>query len=579
MKDVLRILAYLRPYWQLQSLYLVCEIGYFGCLLTLPWIEKLLIDDVFNAGNADRLLPTCGLYLLLSLGTFGISFLGRYFHTKIEENAAKDFKMDAYHHLRKLGFHFYDSQQTGRTMALFESDIPTALGLQVLVGSYLIYIVQFLAAFIIVTSVSWQLCLFALFLVALNVMIPFILERTLRRTGEEIQEQRAELSGILQESIAGSRELKGLGKEFFDLAKIHRSLLYRVSLAVKYTIIQRIGSFNTMLFWIATASIFFVGGGYVLHSVITIGELFAVTRYFNHMYAPLEMLIRTHLGFPLNLAAARRVFAFFDEHEEESQDGSPITEIEGRIHFSNVSFGYTNESLVLKNITFTAEPGETIAVVGHSGAGKSTLIHLIPRFYQPQQGNIFIDTTPINDIHIQSLRSHIGLVFQDPYLFADTIAYNISIGAEDPDAVTLEEVVTAAKLANAHDFIVNFSKQYESKIGERGIRLSGGERQRIAIARVLIGDPKILILDEATAALDADSEVQVQAALTNLMKNRTNFVIAHRLSTVLNADKILVINDGRLVETGTHAELIQRGSVYHNLFQKQFTGMQADQHE
>lgn len=579
MKDALRILTYLRPYWYFQLLYLFCEIGYFGCLLALPWIEKLLIDDVFNAGDADKLLPTCGLYLLISLGTFIISFASRYFHIHVEENVSKDFQMDAYHHLRKLGFRFYDSQQTGQTMSLFQSDIPTALGLQVLVGDYLIFIVQFLAAFIIITSVSWQLCLFALFLLALNVFIPFFLEKTLRRTGGEIQEQRAELSGILQESIAGSRELKGLGKEFFDLAKVHESLSYRVSLAIKYMVIQRIGGLNNMLFWIATASIFFVGGGYVLSASITVGELLAITRYFSHMYNPLNMIISTHLGFPLKLVAARRVFTFFDEQVEESQDGTTISQVEGRVRFSNVTFGYTDESVVLKEVTFTAEPGETIAIVGHSGSGKSTLIHLIPRFYQPQEGNIFIDTTPINNIQIQSLRSHIGLVFQDPYLFADRVAYNISIGAEDPDAVTLEEVVSAAKLANAHDFIMKLPKQYESKVGERGVRLSGGERQRVAIARVLIRDPKILILDEATSSLDTDSEAQVQAALSTLMKGRTSFVIAHRLSTVLNADKILVINDGRLVETGTHIELIQREGVYHDLFQKQFAGMQADQHE
>jgi len=226
-------------------------------------------------------------------------------------------------------------------------------------------------------------------------------------------------------------------------------------------------------------------------------------------------------------------------------------------------------------VSFQAEPGETVAIVGPSGAGKSTLVSLIPRFYEPQQGDILIDTTPINEIQVQSLRAHIGNVFQDPYLFAESIAYNIRLGAAEPDSVAHEKVVSAAKLANAHDFIMNFPEQYDSQVGERGIQLSGGERQRIAIARVLLRDPKILILDEATSALDADTESHVQEALTNLMKNRTSFVIAHRLSTVLNADKILVLRDGSLVETGTHAELIQRCGVYHNLFQKQFAGMKT----
>ena len=223
----------------------------------------------------------------------------------------------------------------------------------------------------------------------------------------------------------------------------------------------------------------------------------------------------------------------------------------------------------MKEVSFQAEPGETVAIVGPSGAGKSTLINLIPRFYEYQGGEILIDSTPVKEIQIQSLRTHMGIVFQDPYLFADTVEYNIRLGATNPEAVSHEEVVAAAKLANAHDFITKFPAQYNSKVGERGIRLSGGEQQRIAIARVLIRNPKILILDEATSSLDAESEDLVQQALTQLMKDRTSFVIAHRLSTVLNADRILVLSDGRLVETGTHAELIQQGGVYHALFEKQ----------
>jgi len=308
---------------------------------------------------------------------------------------------------------------------------------------------------------------------------------------------------------------------------------------------------------------------------MTVGALIATTRYFGSLYNPLSWIINYHLGVPLRLIAARRVFAFLDEYEEEPQDGTPIEHVTGHVQFSNVSFQYSEKSPVLKDVSFQARPGETVAIVGPSGAGKSTLIRLIPRFYQPQKGDIFIDTMPIDKIQIQSLRSHIGIVFQDPYLFANTVAYNIRIGAEDPNTVTLDEVVSAAKLANAHNFIMNFPEQYESKVGERGIRLSGGQRQRLAIARILLRNPKILILDEATSSLDVESEKHVQEALTTLMKERTSFVIAHRLSTVLNADKILVLSDGKLVETGTHANLIQHQGIYHSLFEKQFAGMKV----
>ena len=573
MKNIIRILAYLKPYWFFQLLYIFSTLVYFGGELALPWIEKLLIDDVFNQNNSDLLLPTVGLYLLTSFIMFLFAFCQLYFSTKVSENVLKDIQHAAYHHLRKLGFPFYDSQKTGKTMSLFKSDIPTAIGLRVLVGTYLIDVAKLIITIVIITTISWQLCVFTLLLVVMNTLIPIYLDKPLRKVGEEIQEQKASLSGNLQESIAGSRELKGLGKEFFDLTKINLSLSRLISLNIKQTLVKQVGSVNIVLVWIAIALIFLIGGRQVLNGNMTVGEVFAITRYFSLVYRPLNSLISVHLGLPLKMVAARRVFAFFDENEEESQDGKPIKELVGKVQFSNVSFGYSAAQPVLIDIDFQTEPGETVAIVGPSGAGKSTLMSLIPRFYEPQKGAILIDTVPINDTQIQSLRDHIGIVFQDPYLFAESIKYNICLGAHDPDSVSHESIVTAAKLANAHNFIMNFPDKYDTKVGERGIRLSGGEQQRIAIARVLIRNPKILILDEATSSLDADSEALVQEALTRLMKGRTSFVIVHRLSTVLNAHNILVLNGGKLVEFGNHNELIEKKGVYHNMFEKQFSGM------
>ncbi len=576
MKDVVRLLSYLKPYWHFQLFYILSSLGSSGAILAFPWIQKILIDDVFIARSAELLLPTCGLWILAAAGGFFFTLGVIYFSTKVAENGSKDIQLDAYHDLRKLGFRFYDTQQTGKVMATFTSDTPKAVeGFRVFAGDYIINGIMLVAAVSLITAINWQLCLFTMLIVAVNILIPIFLDKPLRRIGEEVQEQKALLSGSLQESIAGSRELKGLGKEFFDLKQIHKSLLRLVTLNLKQVTMQGVGSITIALYWIGCALIFLIGGRYVLRDAITIGELFAVTMWFGTVNEPVQNLISLHLRIPSILVAARRVFGFLDEHEEESQDGKPISQVDGGVRFSKVSFAYSDNQTVLKEVSFQAEPGETVAIVGPSGAGKSTLINLIPRFYEHQQGEILIDSTPIKEIQIQSLRTHMGIVFQDPYLFADTVEYNIRLGAEDPEAVSHESVVTAAKLANAHDFIMKIPDQYKSKVGERGIRLSGGEQQRIAIARVLIRNPKILILDEATSSLDAASEALVQDALTQLMKGRTSFVIAHRLSTVLNADKILVLSDGKLVESGTHAELIQRGGIYNALFQKQFVGMKS----
>ncbi len=574
MKDVLRLLSYIKPYWHFQTLYILCQLGYFGGFIVLPWIEKILIDDVFLAKNADKLLPTCGFWMLVAFGMYLFSLGFAYFPIKVSQNAAKDLQLSAYHHLRRLGFKFYDTQQTGKVMALFTSDTPKVIeGFQIFASDYPTNTILLIVTIPVVMSVSWQLCLLSLLLVGVTVSMPILLNKSLNRIGEEVQEQNAVLSSNLQESIAGSRELKGLGKELYDLKNIHHFLKQLVTIRIKQVKIQKVGDI-LVVWWLSDALVLLVGGGYVLQDAMTVGELFAVVMWFNALQRPVHFLVTLHLSIPSVMAAARRIFAFFDEHEEEPQDGTPIMHIEGSVQFSDVSFEYSDAQPVLKQIRFQAEPGETIAIVGPSGAGKSTLVSLIPRFYEPQHGTIRIDTTPINTIQIQSLRSHIGIVFQDPYLFAESIAYNIRLGAEDPEAVTHEQVVAAAKLANAHDFIMNFPEQYESEVGERGVQLSGGEQQRIAIARVLIRDPKILILDEATSSLDAESETLVQEALTRLMKGRTSFVIAHRLSTILNADKILVLSDGELVESGTHAALIQRNGVYYDLFQKQFAGMQ-----
>jgi len=302
---------------------------------------------------------------------------------------------------------------------------------------------------------------------------------------------------------------------------------------------------------------------------MTMGQLVAFRTYQTQLYAPVLMLVTINNQLQTVIAAVERIFETLDTSPdiEERRDPIKLERIEGRVEVEHLSFSYEPGELVLEDISFIAEPGTVTALVGPSGSGKTTLVHFIPRFYDPQEGRVIIDGHDIRDVSLSSLRRHIGMVMQEDFLFSGTLRENIKYGR--PRA-TDEEVIQAAMAANAHDFIMEFPDGYESMVGERGTRLSGGQRQRISIARALLRNPKILILDEATSALDSESEALIQDALEHLMKNRTTFTIAHRLSTVMNADTILVLDEGRIVERGKHAELATAGGVYEMLCEVQF---------
>ena len=296
------------------------------------------------------------------------------------------------------------------------------------------------------------------------------------------------------------------------------------------------------------------------------------TRYLNLLTFPLYRSQNEYQTFLRAGEGAKRVFAFLDENRTEPTDGIEDVSLQGKVGFENVTFGYNETETVLENVTFDVQPGQLVALVGPSGAGKSTVFNLIPRFYEPNQGRICVDDHDITTLKLSALRAQIGTVFQDPFLFSGSIAENIKMGARDPEKVKDEDIVAAATAANAHGFITQLTDDYATDIGERGIKLSGGERQRIAIAPgTASGIPKLLLLDEATSALDSETEMVVTEALERLMKGRTSFVIAHRLSTVLNADVILAIENGRIVEQGTHQELLARKGLYARLYHLQFS--------
>ena len=379
----------------------------------------------------------------------------------------------------------------------------------------------------------------------------------------------ASLSALLADTIPGVRVVKAFAQERREVGKFKgRSLdLLQGELRVAW-MRSLFGPVMAFITSIGTIIIWWVGGRDILAGELTLGAFVAFTSYMYRFYGPVESLCRLNHRFQRAATSAERVFDVLDTHPEviDQPEAMVMPPIEGRVEFRGVHFGYEEDKPVIEDLNFTVEPGEMIGLAGHSGAGKSTLINLICRFYEPQEGAILIDGHNTRQVNLQSLRGQIGVVLQDPFLFNGTVADNIAYG--HPKA-SLEQIVAGAKAANAHDFIMNMPDGYDTMVGERGTRVSGGERQRLSIARAILRDPRILILDEATSNVDTQTEAQIQEALERLVQGRTTFAIAHRLSTLKNAHRLLILDKGKLAEIGTHDELIAQDGIYANLCRMQ----------
>jgi ATP-binding cassette subfamily B protein len=375
----------------------------------------------------------------------------------------------------------------------------------------------------------------------------------------------AGLSSLLADVIPGVRVVKAFAQEKREVDRFEGTSQAILSGELRVAHVRSIFSpLMTFLTSVGGLLIWWVGGLKVIGGTLTLGDFVAFTGYMWQFYGPVESLCQLNNRFQHAATSAERVFEVLDTQPDvaDRPDAKPMPRIEGRVEFRNVTFGYEPGKPILKNLSFVVEPGEMIGLAGHSGAGKSTLINLICRFYEVQEGAILIDGHDVRDVTLKSLRDQIGVVLQEPFLFNGSVADNIAYGK--PEA-SRDEVVAAAKAANAHDFILNFPDGYDTFVGERGARVSGGERQRISIARAILRDPRILILDEATASVDTQTESQIQEALERLVKGRTTFAIAHRLSTLKNANRLLIVEKGELAEMGTHDELVAQDGIYANL--------------
>lgn len=562
-----RLLGFLWPYWKILLIAVICMIVVSGSNLIVPWIIKDIVDEVLAEKNIQMLYWVIAAILVIFLIRGVTTFGNRYLMGYIGQRVVTDLRKRLFAHLQRLSISYYDKRRTGEIMSNLTNDIGA---LQTAIVENFVSLIQeaaiFVGSFVSMIYLQWKLTVLCLVIVP---MVSFIIKffgKKLHQSGKNVQEKLADVTAMLQEVIQGVRIVRSFNRSDYEIQRFDDVNEANFKANVR-TIRQssQLTPFVEFFSAIAITVIIWYGGLSVIDGIMTSGELIAFLIYAINLANPTRRIAEAVGNIQKSLGAADRVFAILDtEPEVKNRPGAGALQVTaGRVEFDHVAFSYELDHPVLTDISFTAEPGQTVAIVGPSGAGKTTIANILPRFYDVTGGSVRIDGTDIRDVTIGSLRDHIGLVPQDTLLFNTTIKNNILYGRLD---ATDEEVWEAVRAANAEHFIRELPMGIETRVGDRGLVLSGGQRQRIAIARALLKNPAILILDEATSALDTESEKVVQEALDRLMVGRTSFVIAHRLSTIQNADQILVINGGVIAERGTHEELMEKNGLYHELY-------------
>lgn len=571
MRELIRCFRDMRSLWWIWVPLLALTLLLPPIVLAIPLVEKRLIDDVILARRPDRLPATIGMYAALWFLSTVAAPLGSLLRTYLSESATIAFRQRLFAHSQELSLAFSRREHSGRTMGLFVNDVPSLVGLLTSnVFSAVASVVTLLITAILMVSLSWQLAIVGGFVAPLIALATIFATRPIRPIARRAQEKAADLTMRIQDNLAGIREVVAFGRERSQglrfASALHELLRLRMRLATIDAALQSGQSLVTLL---ATLAILGFGGYLVIEGRTTLGTVVAMRSLFGYVFQPATQLLGLVGGVQKALGAADRVYAFLDTmpRVQERPHARDVHQTVGTITFDRVSFSYERDRPVLEDVSLTARPGEMIALVGPSGAGKTTLVSLIPRFYDPDSGRVLLDGADLRDLTLASMRAQIGIVFQDTFLFAGTIRDNLTLGRDDADPV---EIVAAARSANALEFIEQLPQGFETDVGERGAQLSEGQRQRLAIARAFLRDPRILILDEPTSSLDARSEHLIQNALDRLIRGRTTFVIAHRLTTVRRAKQILVLDGGRIVQRGTHDELLREPGLYRDLFEQQY---------
>ena len=618
MKTYWRILAYIRPFWKHLSISIICTVLYAALngasvYLTIPLLDTLFQENVettqqveepgdyssstsdivpesisspiesmtesfkefiFSGSVIETLFKISTLILLAFLGKNIFGYFQAYFLAYVEQGVIKDLRNAAYEHLHKLPMSYFKNERTGNLISRIISDVTVV---QTSVSTVFlnmirepITIIVFLG---IALSISWKLTLFSFVVLPVSIGIIAWIGIKLHKQSGILQGKMADITNILHETFSGVKIVKAFGMEDYENKKFHKETYGFFRLSLRMVRIRNAAApITEFLSVIVGVVIVFYGGQLVLveHSLKAsefLGFMFAIFQ----LMPPIKELSGVNNKIQESSAAAERVFEILDTEPNIKNAENPLSvnDFSNALEFKNVYYQYEDsDEPVLKDINFTANKGDIVALVGSSGAGKTTLVDLIPRFYDPVKGQILLDGVDQRNIKIEDLRKLMGIVTQETVLFNETVARNIAYGL---DEIPQDRLIEAAKAANAHDFILGLPKGYDTIIGERGTKLSGGQRQRISIARALFKNPPIMIFDEATSALDSESEILVQEAIDRLMHERTTFVIAHRLSTIWNATRILVLDNGRIVQDGRHEELVKdENGIYKKLYELQF---------
>ncbi|MBE3560783.1 MAG: ABC transporter ATP-binding protein [Ktedonobacteraceae bacterium] len=566
----LRILGLLKPHWLATLGTVLSVLLATGFALVVPWLIAWVVDVGVRSGHLEDLLLAAGAVLLASALRGFFAYGQGYLSQALSNIIAYDLRKQMYDHLQRLSFSFHDESETGQIMSRMTADIEAVrnfIPLGLVRG--LVAVATFGSVSVILFLLDWPLALITLVSVPLLLFLSRQVSRRLRPLWLGVQNGAGELSTVMQESLSGVRVVKSFAREDFEIEKFEQKNRTLRGLNMKA---MRLAAWNqplmVLVLNIITVLVVWVGGIAVIGNRLSLGTLVAVTQYVLVLATP----VRT-FGFMINwftrgLSGGIRVFELLDTKTtiEDAPDAVELKDVQGHVRFEHVSFSYSNGKEVLHDISIDAPPGKVVALLGSTGSGKSSLLHLLPRFYDVTAGQVTIDGHDVRKVTLRSLRRAISLVLQDVFLFNATIRENIAYGVEN---VTEEQIIAAAKMARIHDFIMTLPDGYDTWVGERGVTLSGGQKQRIAIARTLLLDPRVLVLDDSTSSVDMETEYLIQQALDAVMRGRTTFVVASRLRTIKHADQILVIENGRIVERGMHATLVKQNGPYSRLYDLQ----------